>query len=108
MQEIRVAAAQFEHRDGDKEYNLSRIRLLTRRAADQGARIVSFHEGCIPGYSWIQPADSSNSSLGVPHPPSLSGESYSPVLSVIVRISPSLEICVSIFKSSGISSYSFI
>ncbi len=57
MKEIRVAAAQFENRDNDKTYNLSRIRELTRCAADQGAEIVSFHEGCIPGYSWIQPLD---------------------------------------------------
>ena len=55
MRDIRVAAAQFENRDNDKEFNLSRIRDLTRKAVDQGADIVSFHEGCIPGYSWIQP-----------------------------------------------------
>ena len=55
MREIRVAAAQFENRDNDKAYNLSRIRELTRRAVDDGAEIVSFHEGCVPGYSWIQP-----------------------------------------------------
>jgi len=55
MQEIRVASAQFEHRDNDKAYNLSRVRELTRQAVEQGAQIVSFHEGCITGYSWIQP-----------------------------------------------------
>lgn len=55
MQEIRIATAQFEHRDGDREYNLTRIRELTRTAAKQGAKIVSFHEGCISGYSWVQP-----------------------------------------------------
>ncbi len=57
MREIRVAAAQFENRDNDKQYNLSRIRALTEIAAGQGAEIVSFHEGCIPAYSWIQPLD---------------------------------------------------
>ncbi|PIY37984.1 MAG: nitrilase, partial [Armatimonadetes bacterium CG_4_10_14_3_um_filter_59_10] len=55
MRDIRVAAAQFEGRDNDKAYNLSRIRELTRRAVDQGAEIVSFHEGCIPAYTWLQP-----------------------------------------------------
>ena len=50
-----MAAAQFENRDNDKQYNLSRIDALTRRAVEQGAEIVSFHEACIPGYSWIQP-----------------------------------------------------
>ena len=57
MREIRVAAAQFENRDNDKQHNLSRIEALARRAVEQGAEIVSFHEGCIPAYSWIQPLD---------------------------------------------------
>lgn len=57
MRDIRIAAAQFEHRDNDKAYNLGRIRELTRTAVEQGAEIVSFHECCVPGYSWIQPLD---------------------------------------------------
>jgi predicted amidohydrolase len=57
MREIRVAAAQFENRDNDKQYNLSRIEALAQQAVEQGAEIVSFHEGCIPAYSWIQPLD---------------------------------------------------
>ena len=57
MQDLRDATAQFENRDDDKPYNLSRVRALTRRAVEQGAEIVSFHEGCIPGYSWIQGID---------------------------------------------------
>ena len=55
MRDIRIATAQFEHRDKDREYNLRRVRELTRRAVEQGAEIVSFHEGCLSGYSWIQP-----------------------------------------------------
>lgn len=54
MRDIRVATAQFEHRDNDKVYNLSRIRELTRRAVEQGAEIVCFHEICIPAYTWLQ------------------------------------------------------
>ncbi len=57
MREIRVATAQFENRDNDTQYNLSRIESLARQAVEQGAEIVSFHEGCIPAYSWIQPLD---------------------------------------------------
>lgn len=57
MRDIRVAAAQFEGRDNDKEYNLSVIRKLTRMAVEQGAEIVSFHEVCIPGYTWMQPLE---------------------------------------------------
>ena len=55
MREIRVGVAQFENRDNDKIYNLNRVRDLTRRAVEQGAEIVSFHEGCIPAYTWVQP-----------------------------------------------------
>ncbi len=57
MRDIRVATAQFENRDNDLEYNLGRIRELTRRAAEQHAEIVSFHESCIPAYTWLQPLD---------------------------------------------------
>lgn len=55
MDDLRIATVQFEHRDGDKAYNLSRVEALTRRAVVAGAQIVSFHEGCIPAYSWLQP-----------------------------------------------------
>ena len=54
MRDIRIAAAQFENRNADKEYNLSRIRALTAQAVEQGAEIVSFHEVCIPAYTFIQ------------------------------------------------------
>lgn len=54
MREIRIATAQFENRDGDKAHNLAKIRKLTQTAVDRGAEIVSFHEGCVPGYSWVQ------------------------------------------------------
>jgi len=57
MRDIRVGAAQFEHRDSDKAYNLSRIADLTRRAVAQGAEIVSFHECCITGYTFLQTLD---------------------------------------------------
>ena len=54
MRDIRIAAAQFEARDADKEYNFGRIKALARRAVDQGAEIVSFHECCISGYTFLQ------------------------------------------------------
>ena len=54
MRDIRIGAAQFEYRDGDKAYNLSRIRGLTRAAVDKGADVVSFPECCIPSYSYVQ------------------------------------------------------
>lgn len=57
MRDIRVAAVQFEHRNNDKRYNLSRVRALTRRAVEQGAELVSFHECCLSGYTFLQHLD---------------------------------------------------
>lgn len=54
MRDIRIAAVQFEHRNGDKAYNLQRIRELAQQAVAQGAEIVSFHECCIPAYTFVQ------------------------------------------------------
>jgi len=54
MRDIRIAAAQFEARDADKEYNFNRIEALARQAAAAGAQIVSFHECCITGYTFLQ------------------------------------------------------
>ena len=54
MRDIRVASAQFEHRNHDKSYNLARIKALTRRAVERGAEIVSFHECSISGYTFLQ------------------------------------------------------
>ncbi len=56
VREIRIAAAQFEHRDGDKSFNLGRIDQLTARAVAAGAEVVSFHEGSVTGYSYLQSA----------------------------------------------------
>lgn len=53
MKEINIATAQFQTRDGDKEYNLSRIEELTAEAAKKGARIVSFHELSITAYTYL-------------------------------------------------------
>ncbi|MEZ6061090.1 MAG: nitrilase family protein [Planctomycetaceae bacterium] len=54
MRDIRIAAAQFEHRNGDKAYNLSRIEHLSRQAVAEGAEVVSFHECCISAYTFVQ------------------------------------------------------
>jgi predicted amidohydrolase len=54
MKPIRVAAAQFENKNGDKAYNLSRIRDLTGLAVEKGAEIISFHEACIPAYTFLR------------------------------------------------------
>ena len=54
MREVRVAAAQFEARDGDKAYNLDVICNLARQARESGAELISFHECSIPGYTFLE------------------------------------------------------
>ena len=54
MRDIRLAAAQFEHKNADRHYNLSRIDALTADAARRGAEVVCFHECCITGYTFLQ------------------------------------------------------
>ena len=54
MRDVRIAAVQFESHDADKDYNFSRMAELAARAAAQGAEIVSFHECCITGYTFLQ------------------------------------------------------
>jgi predicted amidohydrolase len=57
LRDIKIGAAQFEARDGDKTYNLGRIRDLTAAAVDRGAEVVSFHECCISGYTFLRRLD---------------------------------------------------
>lgn len=54
MENLRVATAQFENASGDKTYNLSVIRDLSAKAAQQGAQIVAFHECSITGYTFAR------------------------------------------------------
>ena len=57
MRKINISTAQFQTRNGDKEYNLSRIEKLTAKAAEAGAQLVSFHEMCITSYSYMLSLD---------------------------------------------------
>jgi predicted amidohydrolase len=50
MQDIRVAATQFQHAAGDKGYNLSVMRRMLEQAAAAGVKILVFPECCISGY----------------------------------------------------------
>ena len=74
MRELRIGAAQFEARDGDKAYNLGRIDALTRQASAEGAEMVCFHECSIPGYTFIEnlaPAQIVELAENVPEGPSI-------------------------------------
>lgn len=54
MENIKIATAQFEHRSGDKAYNLEMIDTLSRQAARQGAQAVAFHECSVTGYTFAR------------------------------------------------------
>ena len=54
MRQIRVGAAQFEVKDGDKGYNLGVIGRLARQAVSEGAELVSFNECCVSGYTFLE------------------------------------------------------
>lgn len=50
MRDIRVATVQFEHRPGDKAYNIGRVTHFVAEAAKDGVEIIAFPEMCITGY----------------------------------------------------------
>ncbi|MDN5285441.1 MAG: nitrilase [Mucilaginibacter sp.] len=52
MKNLKIATAQFEHKSGDKAYNLSVIKNLTQKASQQGADVIAFHECSITGYTF--------------------------------------------------------
>ncbi len=52
MLPIKIASAQFEHKSGDKSYNLSVIDRLSAKASQQGAKAIAFHECSITGYTF--------------------------------------------------------
>jgi predicted amidohydrolase len=54
MEKLKIATAQFEHKSGDKEYNLGIIEKLTASAAQDGAKVVAFHECSITGYTFAR------------------------------------------------------
>ena len=57
MKDIKIAVAQFEPKDGDKEYNLSIIEQLSKKAKRKGADVVSFHEMSITAYTFFKNLD---------------------------------------------------
>ena len=51
---LRISSAQFENKSGDKEYNLSIIDQNSKRADQQGAHAIAFHECSVTGYSFAR------------------------------------------------------
>jgi predicted amidohydrolase len=54
MDQLIVATAQFEHRSGDKAYNLSVIEDLAKQASASGVQLIAFHECSITGYTFAR------------------------------------------------------
>jgi len=54
MENLRVATAQFEHKSGDKQHNLSVIREMSSQASAADADVIAFHECSIPGYTFAR------------------------------------------------------
>jgi predicted amidohydrolase len=54
MDKIKISTAQFEHRSGDKKYNLSVIERLSKKASQQGSHVIAFHECSITGYTFAR------------------------------------------------------
>jgi predicted amidohydrolase len=49
---LQIASVQFENESGDKAYNLATIRKFSQEASANGCKVISFHECCIPGYTF--------------------------------------------------------
>jgi len=54
MDNLKVSTAQFEHKSGDKNFNLGVIEKLARQAAKDGATVVAFHECSVTGYAFAR------------------------------------------------------
>jgi predicted amidohydrolase len=54
MENLKIAAVQFENASGDKAYNLSIIEEMVKNASENGADVVAFHECSITGYTFAR------------------------------------------------------
>lgn len=54
MDNIRISTAQFENSSGDKAYNLAIIDKLSLKAAQEGSKVIAFHECSITGYTFAR------------------------------------------------------
>ena len=52
MDNLKISTAQFEHRSGDKAFNLSKIEGLAEKASLDGSYAIEFHECSITGYTF--------------------------------------------------------
>jgi predicted amidohydrolase len=74
MENLKVAAAQFENASGDKGHNLSVIEEMVSKASASGVEVIAFHECSVTGYSFARKLSRSemlNISEVIPNGPSV-------------------------------------
>ena len=54
---MKVASVQFQHRAGDKSYNLQVVRQFVQQAARQDVKLIVFPECCLSGYWHLRNLD---------------------------------------------------
>ena len=54
MKNLKISTAQFENKSGDKAYNLRVIDELAQKAAQEGSRVIAFHECSVTGYTFAR------------------------------------------------------
>jgi predicted amidohydrolase len=54
MDTLKISTAQFENKSGDKNYNLSVIEKLSKKASQEGSNVIAFHECSITGYTFAR------------------------------------------------------
>jgi N-carbamoylputrescine amidase len=54
MKKIKVASVQFNHKPGNKNFNLQRILSFVQQAAENAVELIAFPEMCITGYWHIR------------------------------------------------------
>ena len=54
MENIKVASVQFEHKNGDKVYNINKIEEFVQQACKNDVDMIVFPECCITGYWYLR------------------------------------------------------
>ena len=83
MENLKISTAQFEHRSGDKGYNLSVIDRLSEKASKEGSHVIAFHECSVTGYTFARHL-SKEQMLGLAEPIP-NGESVSRLIEIARR-----------------------
>jgi predicted amidohydrolase len=84
---IRAATVQFQHRPGDKAYNLGRVHAFSEEASRAGVKLLAFPEMCITGYWHVR-------NLGAAELTALAEPLYGPSISAIAALSKQYDMAI--------------